>query len=76
MEHGRRQLAGDLVHVRQHQHQALRRRERRRQRAGLQGTVRRAGRATLALHLDNVRHLAPDIFFAGGGPDVGLFRHR
>ena len=45
VEHRRRQLAGDLEHVGQLQQQALRRRERRRQRAGLQRAVHRAGGA-------------------------------
>ena len=49
----RRQLAGDLVHVGDHQQQALRRGERRRQRAGLQRAVHRARRAALRLHLDD-----------------------
>ncbi len=49
-----RQLARDLVHVRQHQQQALRRGEGRRQRAGLERPVDRAGGAALALHLDDV----------------------
>ncbi len=35
VQHRRRQLAGDLVHVRDHQQQALRRRERRRERTTL-----------------------------------------
>ncbi len=39
VEDRRRQLAGDLVHVGDHQQQALRRREGRRQRAGLQRAV-------------------------------------
>ena len=55
------QLAGDLVHVGDHQQQALRRREGRRQRAGLQRAVNGAGRAAFALHLDHRRDGAPDV---------------
>ena len=55
VHHGRRQLAGDLVHVGDHQQQALRGGERRRQRAALQRAVQRPGGAALALHLDHRR---------------------
>ena len=72
----RRQLAGDLVHVGQHQQESLRRRERRGQRAALQRAVHRAGRAALRLHLLDDRHLAPDVLDALGGPRVGQLRHR
>ncbi len=61
VKHGRRQLAGDLVHVRDHQQQALRGRERRRQRAALERAVERAGGPAFALHLDHRRHGAPDV---------------
>ena len=44
VHHARRQLAGDLEHVRHHQQQALRRRERRGQRARLQRAVERRRR--------------------------------
>ena len=52
--HERRQLARDLVHVGDHQQQALRRREGGRERARLQRAVDRAGRARLRLHLDHL----------------------
>ena len=57
-----RQLARDLVHVGDHQEQALRRREGRRERAGLQRAVHRAGGAALRLHLDDVRERLPQTF--------------
>ena len=57
----RRQLAGDLVHVGDHQQQALRRGERRRQRAGLQRAVDGAGGAALGLHLGHLRDRAPEV---------------
>ena len=76
VDHGRRQLAGDLVHVRDHQQEALRRRERRRERTALQRSVQRARRAALALHLDHRRHAAPDVRPPRARPVVGQLRHR
>ncbi len=69
-------LAGDLEHVGDHQHQALRGRECRRQRSGLQCSVYGACRAALALHFLNDGDIAPDIGDAARGPLVGQFRHR
>ena len=57
----RRQLAGDLEHVRDHQEQALRRRERRGQRSLLEGAVERTCGARLGLHLDDIGDLAPKV---------------
>ena len=76
MNDRRRQLAGDLVHVRNHQQQALRRREGGRHRAGLQRAVHRPGRSTFALHLRHQRDLAPDVPLAFRRPLVGQFGHR
>ena len=76
VDHGRRELAGDLVHVRDHQQEALRRRERRAQRAGLKSPVQRPGRAALALHLDHLRDRAPQVRSSGGGPGVRELAHR
>ena len=71
VKHRRRQLACNLVHIGQHQHQALRRRKGRRQCAGLQGPVRRAGRPALTLHLYDVGYLAPDVGLAPCRPHIG-----
>ncbi len=76
VDHGRRELAGDLVHVGDHQQEALRRRERRAQRAGLESPVQRPGRAALALHLDHLRDGAPQVRPSGGGPGVRELAHR
>ena len=76
VQHGRRQLAGDLVHVRDHQQQALGGRERRRQRAALKRTVERAGGTAFALHLDDRRHGAPDVRSSLARPLVGQLGHR
>ena len=76
MKHRRGQLARDLVHVREHQHQPLRRGERRRQRARLQRAVHRARRAALGLHLLHGRQVAPQVRHAFGHPLVGQLRHH
>ena len=66
VQHRRRQLTGDLVHVRDHQQQALGGRERRRERAALQRAVQRAGGSALALHLDDRGNVAPHVRRAPG----------
>ena len=76
VQHGGRQLAGDLVHVRDHQQQPLRRGERRRERSALQCAVQRAGGTTLALHLDDARHGSPDVRSPLARPLVGQLGHR
>ena len=76
VKHGRRQFAGDLVHVRDHQQQSLRRRERRAERAGLKRTVDHSGSAAFALHLDHGRNRAPQILHASCRPRVRPFAHR
>ena len=76
VHHGRGQLPGDLVHVRDHQQQALRGGERRRQRTALQRAVQRARRAALALHLDHGRNGAPHVRLPASGPFVGQLGHR
>ncbi len=73
---GRRQLAGDLVQVRDHQQEPLRGRERRRQRTTLQRAVQSAGRPALALHLNHRRNVAPDVRPALARPLVGQLGHR
>ena len=76
VDHRRGQLAGNLVHVGDHQQQALRGRESRGQGSGLQGAVDRPGGAAFALHLGDARHLAPEVGAAFGRPLVGEFAHR
>ncbi len=72
----RGQLAGQLVHGRDHQQEALRGGERHRQRAGLQCAVHGAGSTPFALHLDDGGHAAEHVRQALGGPFVGEFAHR
>ena len=75
VEDRRGQLAGDLVHVGNHQEQALRRRERRRQRPSLKRAMAGAGRPALVLHLDDRRHHAVNVLLARGRPGVGKLAH-
>ena len=70
------ELAGDLVHVGDHQQEALRRGERRREGAGGEGAVDRAGGAALGLHLDDLGDVAPEVGLALGGELVARLRHR
>ena len=76
MEDRRQQFAGNLVHVGDHQQQALRRGEGRSQRPALQGAVYRAGSAGLALHLDDLRDRAPEIGPRLAGPCIHEITHR
>ncbi len=69
------QFARDLVHVGDHQQQALRGGEGGGERAGLQGAVQGAGGAAFALHLDHRGHGAPDVGLLFGGPLVRPFAH-
>ena len=75
MEHGGQQLTGDLIHVGDHQQQALGRGERGGQRAGSQGAVHGAGGARLGLHLNNFHFGAEDVLLVQGGPLVHLVGH-
>ncbi len=76
MQHGRCELTGDLVHVRDHEQQPLRRGERRRQGATLQRAVEGARRAAFALHLDDRRHATPEVRPLVARPLVGELCHR
>ena len=75
-EDRRQHLAGDLVHVGQHEHQALGRGEGRGQGARRERAVDRARGAALGLHLDDVHFLAEDVLAAVGGPLVRQLAHR
>ena len=75
MEDGRHQFAGDLVHVRDHQQQALGCGEGGGHRTGGQGAVHSASRAGLRLHLCNLDLLAKQVGAAMCRPLVSNFRH-
>ena len=76
VEDRRRELPRDLEHVGEHEEQALRCREGRRKRARLERAVKRAGRAALALHLDDGRHRPPHVRPPFARPLVGQLGHR
>ena len=75
MEDGRQLLGGDLVHVGDHEEQALAGRVGGGQRAGGQRAVNRAGRTALGLHLAHLHRGAEDVLAALGGPDVDEVGH-
>ena len=75
MEDRGRQFAGDLIHVGDHQQQALGRGEGGGQRAGGQGAVHSAGSTGFGLHLGDFDRLAEQVLPVMGGPLVRDFRH-
>ena len=76
MEHGRGEFASDLVHIRDHQQETLRRRKGRRKRTRGKRTVDRTSSATLGFHLHDGRDGTPDVRLAHRGKFVARFRHR
>ena len=76
VEHAREQLAGDLIHVGDHQQKALRCGEGRGQRTALQRSVHGAGSAGLRLHFNDFDGLAEDIFASLRSPLVHELGHR
>ena len=70
------QLAGDLVHVGDHEQQALGGGEGGAQCTSAQRTVNGAGHTGLGLHLGDDRDGAPDVLLLGGGLGVRFRRHR
>ena len=76
VEHGGKQLARDLVHVRDHQQQALGGGVCGGQGAGVQGAVHRAGGAGFGLHLLHLDGGAEDVLAALRSPLVNVVGHR
>ena len=76
VHHRRGQLAGDLVHVRDHQQQALGRGERRPERPALKRAVQGPRGTALALHLHDRRDRAPKVRAPFAGPLVRQLGHR
>ncbi len=70
------QLAGDLVHIGNHQQQALGRSEGGAYGSRLQRAVHGADGSGLALHLQDARHAAEDILLPPRRHIVGRFAHR
>ena len=75
MEYARQHFTGDLIHIGDHQQQALGRGVCGGQRAGLQGAVHRTGGAALRLHLHHLYRLTEQVLLAVGGPLVHVLRH-
>ena len=75
MEHAGQKLARDLVHVGDHEQEALRGGEGGGQRAAHQKTVDRARGPGFGLHFADGRHLAHQVFFALSRPFVGQLTH-
>ena len=76
VERGRRQLAGNLVHVGDHEEQSLGRGKGRGERSGLECAVNSARGSALTLHFDHMRHAAPGVRNAFGRPLVRPLAHR
>ena len=76
VEHTGQQLAGDLVHIGDHQQQALGSREGGGQRARRQRAVYGARGARLGLHLRYADLLAKQVFAPVGAPLIHKLRHR
>ncbi len=75
MEHGREQLACNLVHVGDHQQQTLRRSVGSGQGTRLKRAVNSAGGTALALHFLYHNSFAEDVLAACGSPFVDIFSH-
>ena len=75
MHHARQQLAGDLIHIRYHQQQALGSGIGGSQRARGKRAVYRAGSAGLGLHLNDLNLAAKNILLPLGSPFVHAFSH-
>ena len=75
VEHAGQHLAGNFIHIRNHEQQTLRRSEGRCQGTSLQRTVHRTGGTGLTLHLCDRRDIAEHIFLAVRYPLVEQFCH-
>ena len=76
MEHAGQHLAGDLIHIGDHQQQALRSCIGGGQGTGLQGAVDCTGSAALRLHFHDLYRLTEQILFTVGSPFVYMLCHR
>ena len=76
VEHARKQLTGDLVHIRDHQQQTLRSGKGGGQRTGAERTVHRTGGACFRFHLAHLHFGAEDVFQTGRGPLIHVVGHR
>ena len=76
VEYAGEHFACDLIHIGDHQQQALRSCIGGGQGTGLQGAVDCTGGTVLGLHLHNLHRLAEQILFAVGSPFVYMLCHR
>ena len=76
VEHARQVFTGNLVHVRDHQQQALGGCVGGGQRTGLQGTVNGTGGTSFRLHFLYQDRFAEDVLTACGSPFVHVLSHR
>ena len=75
MEYAGQQLAGDFVHVGNHQQKSLRGGVGRRQRAGLQRAVHSTRRAAFRLHFHHLHGLAENVLAPLRRPFIDILRH-
>ena len=75
VEHARQQLTGDLVHIGDHEEQALGCGVGGGQGTGGQGAVDGTGSTGLGLHLDDPDRVAEDVLPTGSGPLVNIVGH-
>ena len=73
---GRQEQAGDAVHRRDHEHEALRGGVRRGERAGLERALHGGAGGELRLHFHELDGAAEDVLLAVRGPLVGVVGHR
>ena len=76
MDDAGQELAGDLIHIRDHQKKTLGSCIGGGESAGRERTVNGTCRACLRLHLHDLYTFAEDVLEAGGGPCVGQLSHN
>ena len=75
MEDTGKKFAGDLVHIRKHQHQALAGSVGRTERTALERAVQCTGCAAFMLHLTDLYLLTENVLFTVGSPLIHHFSH-
>ena len=75
VEYARKQFACNLIHIRNHEQQALRCGERGGQRTSLQRAVKCTGSAAFRLHFLNSYVLPPEVLATTGSPFIDVLRH-
>ena len=76
VKNGAGQLAGNFIHVGDHEQQALAGRKGGRERAGLQRAMHGAGRPAFGLHFDHLRGCPPNVFVVMYTPDISQLTHH